>query len=183
VVTKVKTLLPSVNLDKKVKVCLLQPPRLLTSIVCWFDKAAQSSALRCGAGGIIKFSDQTVYKWTLNCGQGTNTRVELLGAWATLFLAQRLNLDVIQVIDDSKIIIEWLKDRGKLQIASLMGWMDRLKMLKSTFREIHFTHVYRELNMEADHLSKMALTKTEGKLEFSRWVEGNEGPTISINLF
>jgi hypothetical protein len=107
----------------------------------------------------------------------------LLRAWAILFLARHLNLDVIQVIGDSKIIIEWLKDKGKLQITSLMGWMDKIKVLKNVFREIHFTHVYRELNMDADHLSKKALTKTEGKLEFNRWVEGNEGPTISINLF
>jgi hypothetical protein len=52
---------------------------------------------------------------------------KLLGAWASLYLAQRFNLEVIQVIGDSKIIIEWLKDRGKLQVASLMGWMDNIK--------------------------------------------------------
>jgi len=89
---------------------------------------------------------------------------------------------VIQVIGDSKIIIEWLKEKYKLQITSLMGWMDRLKVLKNSFRE-HFTHVYMDLNMDAYHLSKKALTKTEGKLDFNRWVEGNEGPTLSINLF
>jgi hypothetical protein len=55
--------------------------------------------------------------------------------------------------------------------------------MKSAFREIHFTHVYRELNMEADVLSKLALTKPEGKLDYNRWVDGNEGPTISISLF
>ena len=110
-------------------------------------------------------------------------RDEFLGAWTTLFLAKRLTIDVIHVIGDSKIIIEWLKDRGKLQIAFLMGWIDIIKMLKNLFREIHFTHVYRELNMEADFLSKKALSNTEGKLECSWWVDGNEGPTLSINLF
>jgi len=64
-----------------------------------------------------------------------------------------------------------------------MGWMDRIKLLKNTFREIWFTHVYRELNMDADFLSKKALSKTEGKLEFSEWVDGNERTTLFINLF
>jgi hypothetical protein len=62
---------------------------------------------------------------------------KLLGAWETHILAVRLNIDVIQVINNSKIIIEWLKDRGKLHIASLMGWMDIIKNLKNSFREIH----------------------------------------------
>jgi hypothetical protein len=94
-----------------------------------------------------------------------------------------VNLDVFQVICDSKIIIEWLKDRGKLQIAPLMGWMDIIKILKNSFREIHFTHVYMELNMDAYFLLKKELSKTEGKLEFSRWVDVNEGAILSINLF
>lgn len=183
IVSKVKSLVPSVNLVKKVKVRIIQSTCLITSIVCWFDGAAHISDLRCGAGGIIKISENSVYKWTFNYGQGINTRAKLMGAWATLFLMQRLNLDVFQVIGDSKIIIEWLKDRGNLQIASLMGWMDRIKLLKNTFIKIHFTHVYRELNMDADFLSKKALTKTEDKLEYSQWVDGNEGPTLSINLF
>jgi hypothetical protein len=62
--------------------------------------------------------------------------------WATLFLSECLNIDVIQVIGDSKIIIEWLKDRGKLQIMSLMGWMERIKKLKISFRDLSITLMY-----------------------------------------
>jgi ribonuclease HI len=132
---------------------------------------------------LIRISENSVYKWTFNCGIGTNTRAELLGAWATHILVVRLNIEVIQVIGDSKIIIDWLKDRGKLQVASLMGWMDRIIKLKKSFREIYYTHVYRELNKEADSLSKKALTKTEGRIEYNLWVDGNEGPTLFFNLF
>ena len=45
--------------------------------------------------------------------------------------------------------------------------MDRINKLKKYFREIHYTHVYRELNKEAYFLSKKELTKTEGKIEYS----------------
>jgi ribonuclease HI len=74
-------------------------------------------------GGMIKTSSNTVIKWTFNYGCGTNTREELLGAWATLSLVVRLNIDVIQVIGDSKIIIEWLKEKGKAT-CSLINGMD-----------------------------------------------------------
>jgi hypothetical protein len=94
-----------------------------------------------------------------------------------------LNIEVIQVIGDSKIIIEWLKDKDKLQIVSLMGWMDRINKLKNSFKEIHYTHVYRELNMEAYSLSKKALTKTEGKIIYNCWVDGNEGPPHYFKLY
>jgi ribonuclease HI len=70
---------------------------------------------------LIRISENSVYKWTFNCGTGTNTRAELLGAWATHILVVRLNIASIQVIGDSKIIIDWLKDKGKLQVASLWG--------------------------------------------------------------
>ena len=105
--------------------------------------------------------------------------------WATHILVVRLNIEVIQVIGDSKIIFDWLKDRGKLQVASLMGWKDRIIKLKKSFREINYTHVYRELNKEAYSLSlsKKALTKIEGRIEYNLWVDGNEGPTLYFNLF
>jgi hypothetical protein len=74
---------------------------------------------------------------------------ELLGAWMNHILAVRLNIEAIQVIGDSKVVIDWLKDRGKMEIASLLGLMDRINKLKKSFREIHYTHVYKELNKEA----------------------------------
>jgi len=151
--------------------------------VSWFDGAADLSDYRCGAGGLIKTSANTVYKWTFNCVFGTNTKAKLLVSWATLILVVRLNIEVIQVIGHSKIIIEWLKDRGKLQISSLMGWMDRINKLKKYFKEVHCTHVYRELNMEADFLSKKALSKTEGKIKYNLWVDGTEVHSHFFKLY
>jgi len=49
--------------------------------------------------------------------------------------------------------------------------------------EIRYTHIYRELNKEADPLSKKALLKTKGKIEYNLWVDGNEVPTLYLNLF
>jgi hypothetical protein len=80
----------------------------------WFDGAATSSGQNSEARGIIKFNDQCCIKWLLNCGQGTNTREKCLGAWALLTLASRLSIPTIHVQGDSKVIIDWLRDKGRL---------------------------------------------------------------------
>jgi hypothetical protein len=46
----------------------------IDKIIGWFDGAAQKNGEQSGAGGVIKINEHTVYKWTLNCGRGTNTR-------------------------------------------------------------------------------------------------------------
>jgi hypothetical protein len=62
----------------------------------WFDGVASSTGQNSGAGGFIKTTDLRTYKWYINCGLGTNTRAELLGAWALLTLAVRLELLVVK---------------------------------------------------------------------------------------
>jgi len=59
-----------------------------------------------GTGGIIKIGENTSYRWTFNCGLGSNTRAEILGAWATLTLAYRLDLAQLQVLGDSNTVID-----------------------------------------------------------------------------
>jgi len=63
--------------------------------VNWFDGATQLNDHRCRDGGLIKIIANLFYKWTFNCGIGTNKREELLGAWETHILAVRLNIKVI----------------------------------------------------------------------------------------
>jgi hypothetical protein len=64
-----------------------------------------------------------------------------------------------------------------------MGWMDIINRLKISFKEIYFTHVYRELNMEVDYLSKKSLSKVEGMINYNFWVDGNKGPTSFFYLY
>jgi hypothetical protein len=70
----------------------LPPPLVAGGIVGWFDGVAHSSGLNCGAGGIIRINEHRCYKWIFNCGPRTNTKAELLGAWALLTLASRLSI-------------------------------------------------------------------------------------------
>jgi ribonuclease HI len=164
-------------------ICRLQTPILEGTPVGWFDGVASSSGLQSGVGGILKISDNTLYKWTFNTGPGSNNRAELLGVWETLLLATRLHISELQVVGDSKIIIDWCKGKGRLQIISLDCWKIKIKELSTHFRAITFTHTYREFNKEADDLSKKALKEQIGKIYFTQWEEGYKGPTRCLKIF
>jgi ribonuclease HI len=149
----------------------------------WFDGATQSNGQLSGEGGVLRINKHMVYKWTFNCGPGTNTRVERLGVWETLTLATRLHILDLQVFGDSRIIIDWLNQKGKLQAISLECWKDRIKDLNEAFRTINFTHIYRDNNKEADILSKKALQMQEGKIVYNQREKGNEDPSLFLNLY
>jgi hypothetical protein len=38
--------------------------------------------------GVIKLSESMTFKWFVNCGAGTNTKAELMGAWETLHISK-----------------------------------------------------------------------------------------------
>jgi ribonuclease HI len=110
--------------------------------VGWFDGAALATGQNSGAGGVLQINEHIIFKWTINCGPGTNTRAELLGAWALLTLASRLAISELFVQGDSKIVIDWLWGKGRLQVVTLECWKDRLIDLIKLFHNITFQHVY-----------------------------------------
>jgi hypothetical protein len=55
--------------------------------------------------------------------------------------------------------------------------------LVSTFRAIHFQHIYREKNVEADHLSKKALSTVSGRLFYHSWDGASAGNVQHFDIF
>ena len=140
--------------------------------LAWFDGATQLDGNLCGAGAVIKTPDSIVILWIYNCGRGTNTRVKLMGAWATLMLADHLSLHRLQVMGDSRVVIDWLSNRGRLQVCAIEGWKSRIKDLIKLFQSIGFEHIFRNYNMEASLLSKQTLGELEGKITYYIWSNG-----------
>jgi len=135
-----------------------------------FDGTAQDNGTCSGVGGIIKLSSTKVYKWYFNFDKGTNTKVELFGVWETLFLADHLTIHKIQILGDSKIIIDWLNRKSALQVISLEGWKHITVMLVNRFSIVHFFHIFWEYNKEADRLSKKALLALKGIISLQLWI-------------
>jgi len=152
-------------------------------LVGWFDGADLSLKLNSGVGGIIRTNEHRTYKWTINCGPGTSTRAELMGAWAPLTLVSQLSILELLIQGDSKIVIKWLQGKRRLQVISLEYWKDRLMELIKIFQNITFLHVYKEENLEADGLSKHALPKDPEKIVYYQCEEDHEGHHLSLDLF
>jgi ribonuclease HI len=114
---------------------------------------------------------------------GTNTRAELLGAWALLTLVVRLDISELFVQGDSKIVIDWLRGKGHLQVINLECWKDIILDLIKHFHSISFQHVFREENTTADTLSKQALLQPPGKIGYYQCVGDHEGPHMFLELF
>jgi len=128
-------------------------------------------------------SEHRCYTWFFNGGPGTNTKAKLLGAWALLLLASRLSIMEIHIQGDSKIIIDWLKGKGRLQVAALECWKDHIKEISKLFQNITFEHVFREGITVADSLSKRALQQVPEKIIYYMCEEGHEGPLQFLNLY
>jgi hypothetical protein len=116
--------------------------------------------LDCGAGGLLKFSDDIKFKWKMRIGRGSNSKGELIGLWVTLFLAYRVGLQSIHMLGDSRFILDWFKGVANLNIAG----MRRIRHLDTHFSVIYADHVYREHNMVVDQLSKEELSSSDGLL-------------------
>jgi ribonuclease HI len=151
--------------------------------LAFFDGAALENGECCGAGGFFKTHSSRITKWFINFGAGTNTKVELMGLWSTLTLATLWSIKKLQVLGDSKVIIEWINHKGNLHSTNIECWKQKTKDLAKTFNDISFQHIYRDHNKEADSLSKRALKETKGRLLVFHCENGEDSPISSLNIF
>jgi len=77
-----------------------------------------------------------------------------MGVWATLTLANILSIQDLKILGDSKVVIDWLNHKGRIQTIDIEGWKLRTMELTTLFQEIIFQHIFREFNKEEDQLSK-----------------------------
>jgi ribonuclease HI len=122
-------------------------------------------------------------RWIFNCGEGSNTKAELVGAWATFAIAKLLDIHHIQILGDSKVVVDWLEQKGNLQAINIEGWKRRIRDLATSFQGTSFQHIFRESNEEADKLSKQALLAPRGRLIYFNWDGENEGPPQFLKIF
>ena len=87
-------------------------------------------------------------------GQATNNKAKLSALWATLKVARSNQIQDIQIFCDSKVVVDWENGKNIIQAPHLQHLLAEIQTLKSMFKRISFAHIYRELNAEADSLSK-----------------------------
>lgn len=80
-----------------------------------------------------------------------------------LLFAIEQGIKKLQVYGDSMVVINWAKGIQRCHILRLIPIVEELKLLKSSFDLIYFTHVYRAHNRMVDGLSKETATMEQGQ--------------------
>lgn len=94
--------------------------------VGFFYGVSQDRGTRCGAGAVIKCPVLGTYRLKMNCSNGTNTKGQILALWCILSLACYKKIDRLQLVGDSKIIIDRFTNENNFQVISLQPWMSRI---------------------------------------------------------
>ena len=78
----------------------------------------------------------------------------------------------IETSRDFKDVIDWKNGSNNIRVPYLQHLLTEIQNLKTLFRRISFAHIYREVNEEADSLSKQALAYQPWLMEIEEIVEG-----------
>jgi ribonuclease HI len=111
--------------------------------VGFFDGASQDRGNKCGFGALLKCPVLGTLKFNMNCGRGTNTMGELLALWCILYFACYKKLSRLQLVGDSKIIIDWFTNKNYLQVVTLQRWMSKIQVLRGKFLQLKAQHIYK----------------------------------------
>jgi ribonuclease HI len=82
--------------------------------VGFFDGASQDRGSKCGVGAVIKCPLIGTFRLKMNYGWGTNTKGELLALWCILYFAFFKKINRLQLVGDSKMIIDWFTNDNDL---------------------------------------------------------------------
>ena len=128
----------------------------------FFNEASQGKPPLGGVEVVIFFPSTRKMKIKFATRQASNNKDELSPLWATLKVAKISPIQEIQIYGDSKVAVDWANEKNTIRAPHLLA---KIQTLKTSFRRISFGHIYRELNMEADALSKQALAYQPSLME------------------
>jgi ribonuclease HI len=151
--------------------------------MAFFYGASIVGGKNCGAGGSLKRLNALDTRWIFNCSEGSNTKAELVGAWATFAMAKFLDIHHIQILGDSKVVITWLQQKCKLHATNIEGWKHSIRELTSSLQGTIYHHILRDSNAEAGKLSKRALLAPKGRLIYFNWDGEVESSPQFLNIF
>jgi hypothetical protein len=98
---------------------------------------------------------------------------KILGLWDLLHFASRLSINKMMVVGDSKVTIDWINDRSKLNLLYLNIWKNKIRRLNDSFDGIKLMHVHKKYNSEADSLSKKSLDYPTRWIFFEESIKGD----------
>jgi ribonuclease HI len=91
---------------------------------------------------VLHLTSQHFFHLKLGARIGTNNWAELIALWMLLNFARDKGIRLLQVVGDSKLVVDCFKGRAHLNIIALLPWQRRIRELQETFESISIEHVY-----------------------------------------
>jgi ribonuclease HI len=123
----------------------------------FFYGAYQGPENNCGLGFSLYLTSTHYFHGRENIGSSSNNLAEFSALLVLLKLASIKGVNKCHIYGDSKLCIGWMNNVTHLQHLNLIQLGQKLHYAARSFEDIHFSHIFRELNIEADTLSKEAL--------------------------
>lgn len=127
----------------------------------YYDRASDING-RCGAGLIIHFSKEKIFKASVGLGQGSNKFSELKALHLLLCWLVLRNVQEVQIFGDSMNTMRWFNGTQLCRNFILLPLLKEATRLKGLFMELSLCHIFRERNFEADRLSKEGVEQDMG---------------------
>lgn len=143
--------------------------------VLYIDGAAFGNPGPSGIGVVLIIDGETVVTRSEDIGYGTNNRAEYTALLEGMRTARDRGITDLLVRSDSQLIVRQMQGEYKVKNKGLVPLRIEAERLARDFDRVRFEHIPRELNEEADALSKLGAE--EAKLR------GVTGPRQMDELF
>ena len=122
---------------------------------CHFDGSAKPNPGEMTIGGVIKDSEgNVVEQYTKPLGYGTNNQAEYLSLIYLLEIAGKYFPDRLIIKGDSALVINQVTGKWKVKDIKIKPLCTTAQQLIELYPDVSLIHVKRNLNSEADSLTR-----------------------------
>ena len=108
---------------------------------------------------MLKSGEETIFSFAENVGDCTNNEAEYLALIAGINLCIENQISNISIFADSELVVKQINGDYKVKNDRMSALHKKTHELLSKLNSWEIKHVLRELNVEADELSKQGLAK------------------------
>jgi len=127
---------------------------------------------------VLYLSPNHFFLLKLGVGLGSNTQAELMALYALLYFGRDKGIQRLQVVGDSKVIVDCFQGKAHLDSLILTAWQCKIRDLQESYHSVSIEHIYRIYNQQASSLLIEVTALEEGILVCKKFIRGKALPEI-----
>jgi ribonuclease HI len=133
------------------------------SAIANIDGGARGNPGPAGYGVRIQRDDGTVVELKEAVGIATNNVAEYRGLLAALGWAANNGIQKLHIKSDSDLLVKQMRGEYRVKHPGLQPLWEQARGLARQIRSVHFEHVRREFNKDADRLANEAMDEAAAR--------------------